>query len=625
MATSFEDEDVNAQSLRMHALFKRCKKAFVAFVPTLKDNPSALDEFVNENLRILAGEDQNDIIRGLINCFIPIFNSPGELESNPWYQSCKPFLIDFSAHSNPLIRQSTLVVRAYLLEKSAAYQASKVGMFEATEGLLNEVKSSDYPYFKYLAYQALAEVAKNSGDLDGMVLVVEEGSVAIPPPFNLKLHKYMAGIDLHDIETELKYAPKRIASMQTLIDHGTPKQRIKARFAFANYLWDARLAETELYNKKKALEIYYDLVKDVEELRKIGFEPAKVYVKIAMIRAFGPLQNNEESERLYSHVLEQRATLPSEIYEEALNGFIEFLAYNGNPGNQKRAWELALKSREDTRLSELARTNIQRSLDHLHQYGPEGIKNHSQALQGLNDRLKVKEIDSFDYLECLESLAHLYLHGDETVKNVGEAIERYEYLRGHENYKQRAVDTLLYIYQYVEGYKDLPRAIQYRWELAESLRDEYVKRRVHLKEICSLCARTESLDLEKLKAVTKILVDETGDKKEKLNDYIFLANAYNQYVAQAQASDVLDVNHIILNWPEADDNVIYTSHQRILGIYTQQTEFRFLADTYRRTLGNLKGDEEKRRTYVDFYYFLTNHPDLSTPEEIEQLRVLGRV
>ncbi|MBY0281629.1 MAG: hypothetical protein K2W94_05665 [Alphaproteobacteria bacterium] len=339
----------------------------------MKDHPAALDRFMTQNLELLSGEDQNDIIKGLINCCVPVLYSSGALESKPWYPSYESFLRKHSEHSDLLIRQSTHLVRAYLLKNSATYRNSKAGMYEAAESLLSEVKASNYDFLKYQAYTVLVEIAKSYEDLD----------------------------------------------------------------------------------QKAALEIYYKFEGDSERFRAVGFDINKIYMRIAKICESGPLEDREECDRMYSKILDESDRLEPEFYRYVMALRIQSLTYNNNPDKQRRALRLCLDLEEDSRLG---KGFIQHTLAYLYQYGPKDIRNHTYALQKLKVALSVEEVDSAEYLNSLEKLAYLYVNGDEAVKDVGEAVKIYECLREHERFKQLALDKLCYIYQNIDGYKNLPRA-----------------------------------------------------------------------------------------------------------------------------------------------------------------------
>ena len=529
IASSYAMESDAIQiSQRLESLMEETARNTIIRLAFIKDNPSDFAQFMQDNLDSLATEDTFSIVRGLYTYYFVTSDLKNTIESSPWYPQYQPFLERYISHDNTVIRQMTSLVRAATLGKQTRYQITQNDMYEEAETLLHEVKKSEYPFLRYVAYITLKSTVETLGKLNQALVILKEGLSTLPDPYSFQFCNYGdSSIYLSDERFKKEHVTLRRDYLNRRIRQSEGKEKIKEQITFAALLKDPNYKGTEFYRPLASLKVYQILIRDAEVVRTAGVDLSEIYLNFAILCSMpGPLQNIEQSKLAYKWIVNHKDEINPENYKSALINFLNYLVYGNDHVDQRRGYDLIMSSLRAVPSSEKWMIEIMnKKLFYLYQYGPEGIKDHEKLLTLLKDKLKTEPKDSNSRFTYLDSLANLYLYGDEIVRNTRKSINIYENIKKIKTVKKNSLLSLIFIYKYQEGYKDISKAVEYHWELAELLRDTPDQRLIQLKELRSVFAVRERFNQAELRRVTQLLLDETADETEREAHRVFQETA----------------------------------------------------------------------------------------------------
>ena len=370
---------------------------------------------------------------------------------------------------------------------------------------------------------------------------------------------------------------------------------------------------------QKALEI-------LEKYSKDAYDPRKS--SQANQQLIGLLQHGPEEVRDPQKALQLSEELVSDTsnpnYYSNLQTFTNLLMYgDATVRNVHKAIAISEAALSDPKTPESYRQSIKGRLASFYQYGPEEIRNHSRALQFLEEL--GADLSDFNHINNLQSLAHILQHGDATIRDVGRAIQIFEELCLHPGQKLNSLQTLVNIYDNDPVHKNALKAAECYRELLSLYADKPIEQLKALAKLLKLYASDgNAFSLEEVRATVQQILDHPSvDGTARLQIQVILSDLYVRHPEAATDEEKIEAHETLAHNPMANSDNMRIAYQRLIALYLAQENLPQVVTTFEQLL--VRAADWQRTEVINEYIVFLENPEYAVVQNatrVDELRAL---
>lgn len=568
-----------------------------------------LNNFSEENIRALNQQsDIKSIIIGAMFCLrcqgeLSSLTASGESEAITHY---KTYIDTQTQIADPIKRQLSFFIKTFFISDN-----------ESKLEVLNDILSSPYPFFRWQSYEGLSRACEESGDMERAASYLRK-SFDLPRRYHAQVFEALANLYDQTKRKDYLNESKRHFCFQQVIKMGSLKQKIKASDELAGLY---RRHGSVLLNPAKALECYEWIYSD-NKLSSVNEELGYIKSNFANFLAYAPegIKDEDRAIRILEEIIsnEEACSDYDYNYAGAISNLIDLYRHK----NPERALDLAQKALSNPKLSEKAKTNAEKALSRLYQYGDVSVQNHQQALQIL-EKHAANSSDNNERLDSLFQLAQCLQHGSTEVRDITRAIQYYEEVRRGNNYlKLSSLYNLSYLYGHDLAHRNQVKEMECLEELAGLQVEtplEQVKSFVRLLSLYT--CNSETLSPEKARAlVQRILNHPAVDATARLDVQATLSVFYHRHPEHATQEEIIQLNEELAHNPMATPPQINDAHTRLIAIYTEQQNLPQVIASYEHWL--TRATQWQRNDITNRYIVFLQNPEYAAAHNHARLAEL---